>query len=690
MIRLRILAALTFVILAMPNTATAVGKVSLDPNTAANAKAAPVDDSDKRLLQKVSCDLGYTRLHYVLEELSAKTKVTIRCGASKDDWQTRDLPVVVCAKNIPLGKLLRAIADSTHMDLSAETIDPDKGNQEKVYRVWFSAKSQTELDSYRAEEREAGLAEQNRAWDTLVAGADIPGSAVTTAGSLADAILTRQALGRILQSLGPEAKAKAMAGQKIELTLSAYDKPDLFREFYRLAQKDAPVNRSVKDLKPPTEEQMDAATITISASNDSATGQFDVYVRLAPVHNGDSTVTTWHEPLEFAADEIRDRIPGAKLPEAEKTVRSYPSPPDHISKDLVRMSLIPEPGEQPAAILSQKVKLDLPKDRDVTYADVMAALAKASGLTIVSEDFLSHRQRVYMAQSMGASLGDESSAGAKKTYLSPLGPNPLKEMTVGEVLAMLAWPNHRGMLLDWFVSDKNKLIVGRSTDWLRNHQYMMPESLLTYLRDKANGDGIELDDLSRLSGYTSSQRGNWVRESKDLYFVNYAVGDEFFWRFYEKLTPPDKAQARSDEGLPLAKYDTVWIADFVKANANKVPTLYGAMTLEEQRRMKEEADRRVALFTDPEVIRGMVLTIKTKPSSFWTTFKDDSIGAYTSSIPEGIDRHTYDPVIEGKSKEGQKFSVQLDPLYNAFPIYSPKREAEMAEQREKAKPILVH
>ena len=54
------------------------------------------------------------RLKTVIEDLSSTTGVKISCGKTKDDWRVRDIPVVVCVKDMPLGKVLRAIADATH------------------------------------------------------------------------------------------------------------------------------------------------------------------------------------------------------------------------------------------------------------------------------------------------------------------------------------------------------------------------------------------------------------------------------------------------------------------------------------------------------------------------------------------------------------------------------------------------
>ncbi len=659
-------------------------KVTVDPNSTSAARTAPVDDSDKRLLQEVTCDLGYTRLHYVIEDIAARTKVTIRCGASKDDWQTRDLPLVVCAKDVPLGRLLRSIADSTHTDLSAETIETGQGKQDRVYRVWFSAKSQAELDGYRDEERKASMAEQSSAWDALVDSVDLPDSAISkwirSDPDIMGAIAARQALGRILRDLGPEAKAKIMAGQRLDLTLSSYGKPDLFRDLYTLAQRDAYHSEaayarrnptSTFKLQPPTEEQMDASALTIRSHTDPSTGQYFVNMSLYPVRNGDNTDTIWSTSPSGAISQFQAHIRDFRAPEPGKTVRRYPHPPDHISKELVPISLKPEDiAKSPA--LSKNVKLDLPTDRDVTYADVMTALAKASGLSIISEDFLSQLHPASLALAVGLPM-------SQGTRFSPLGTDLPKEVTVGDALAKLAQPSRFRTVIDWYIDEKSSLIVGRSPDWLRHRRNLLPESLLVYLRGKADSDGVELDDYSLLSRYDYC--GEWVTESKDLYFLG--CGFDFFWRFYERLSPQDRALAKSEAGLPLAKYDTVWIADFVRIEAESSVTCYGG-DIKTAKRAKEEADHRTALFTDPDVVRTMTLRIKTRPSTSWTTYTEGSIASHSSEIPKGIDRHTYYPTVEGKSKDGQPFSIRFNPPRNAFPIYSPRREAELAEQRNKA------
>ena len=51
--------------------------------------------ADPRLAQKIDYQGGYKRLSVVVEDLAKFTGVTIRCGGNKNDWQVRDIPMVV-------------------------------------------------------------------------------------------------------------------------------------------------------------------------------------------------------------------------------------------------------------------------------------------------------------------------------------------------------------------------------------------------------------------------------------------------------------------------------------------------------------------------------------------------------------------------------------------------------------------
>ena len=109
-------------------------KIMVDPNTPAVRQAeanALQKTADEQLNQQVTYTGTGKRLHTVLEDISKMTNITVRCGKDKDDWQVRDLPVVVIVKNMPLGKLLQTLADCTHLAFSSNQVDG-----KTTYRIW--------------------------------------------------------------------------------------------------------------------------------------------------------------------------------------------------------------------------------------------------------------------------------------------------------------------------------------------------------------------------------------------------------------------------------------------------------------------------------------------------------------------------------------------------------------------------
>jgi hypothetical protein len=163
--------------LAMPSSAFAVGKVTVDPN--APGVQRPVtsnDDIDKRLAKKITYDSGYKRLHVVANDLAKLSGVSIACGQNPKDWRVRDIPVVVCVKDMPLGKLLRATADATHTRIALEKVGNDPI---KHYRIYRRRKEEQAIENLISARHEAKLAQVQWQWDALVAygksGKEIPG-----------------------------------------------------------------------------------------------------------------------------------------------------------------------------------------------------------------------------------------------------------------------------------------------------------------------------------------------------------------------------------------------------------------------------------------------------------------------------------------------------------------------------------
>ena len=127
-------------------------------------------EPDDRLKQTITLDCVNARLHTAIEQIAAPTKVTINAGISKDDWKTRDVPILVCARDIPLGNLLKGLADTAHLLWSGS-----KGDDGVLkYRVWRDRKWQDQLDAYKEAKSAARTALANYDWDVMTKIKDLP------------------------------------------------------------------------------------------------------------------------------------------------------------------------------------------------------------------------------------------------------------------------------------------------------------------------------------------------------------------------------------------------------------------------------------------------------------------------------------------------------------------------------------
>lgn len=674
-------------------------KVTTDPNAGGTKPAASAQgDIDQRMAKPATYEGGYKRLHYAIEELAAQTGVKIRCGANNQDWQVRDLPMAFAAHEIPLGKLLEAIASAANLELIAKSVKGDRGETEKEYRLSLTSRSRTALDSYLALKHQASVDREDQMWDALVANADIPDSDFTANG--ASARMAR-GLGKILKELGSDAKAKALAGQKTDLSVHDFAKPDLLRDFLRAASERYPTAFEGHTL---SDGDIDASMLGIHPYDDPATGTFGISI-VPPLRSGNMVFAPSIE-LDTAASQVWQSTTGHEPPKCLSAKMPDEKLPDHLSKDLIPLDVTAGAKTSPE-FMGTKVTLDLPKDRDVTYGEVIAKLAKAAGLTIIAEDYLDHKRKSNMMVRSPLAGGGMinttgqiviskgtappgkiadmlASAGVRpNTPFSPISALG-KDTTVGEVLRALAKVNSGAPRFEWFCDEKAKLLVARPPDWIKKHNNLMPESVLLNLKKKADGNGIELDDLVGLMAYSTGQLNDWVWQSEELGFISNtrpSPPSDSVWGFYEKLTPEDKALARSEAGLPLAKLDTEWVAGFVKAGIDSDNTIRVIGGSDESiRNQKEQTAKQTRLLTDSDAVRALTLKIVKEPAH---KFSSVGSGVVMMSASDSGDWHTYRPQLQGKYK-GENIDVPLELLYPSFPIYSPERDAELAAKKKGA------
>ncbi|MEI6916459.1 MAG: hypothetical protein WCL39_15090, partial [Armatimonadota bacterium] len=284
----------------------------------------------------------------------------------------------------------------------------------------------------------------------------------------------------------------------------------------------------------------------------------------------------------------------------------------------------------------------------------VCGIARASGMDLVAEDFESH-------VTVGA--------------LRPI--EPKAEMRIDDALGR-AFHN-------WYFNSDLSLLLGPSHSPLQNQRNLMPERVLSYLKNKASTTGVQLDDIMLLAPYTEGQLSAWFPISRDLAFMSGASHwySKRFWRLWASLTPQDKARALSAQGLPLAKLDTIWMKGRLQrpAGTNIQLNSHEGETAELKRREAQEK-RQEQILSDARALRKLTLRVISSEASEWRIMAPvEGGGAYTRAIrlPEGQHKQRYDLEVSG-TVDGQPFSVKEDGFGLSFPLYTPERQAELMKK----------
>ena len=204
-------AILMAVLLAAAAIPCAAAKITTDPNASAKPPVKSSEKPDPRLSQKVTYQGGYKRLHAVAEELTRQTGVTIRCGSSAEDWRVRDVPLVVCVRDMPLGELLKSIAACAHASLTTDQIANSRP-EKPTYRLCRTREQEHDISSAVSARAEASRKLADWTWDTLAAYADMPDASdqIKPTPEL-DAAQVR-AVAQALKALGGQAEKRMLSG----------------------------------------------------------------------------------------------------------------------------------------------------------------------------------------------------------------------------------------------------------------------------------------------------------------------------------------------------------------------------------------------------------------------------------------------------------------------------------------------
>lgn len=599
--------------------------VVLSPNT---VHATTETVADARLAQPVTIECVNMRLHTAIEQLSEKTGVTIRCGRGSGDWAVRDIPVVVYVKDVSLGKLLQAIADSTHLILLSSNIDGVW-----KYRIWRDSGLEKRLAEYEEARKAAALGRAERDWDLWTQIDEVPDSEFQfTRFFRKEDLAAYKAIGSAIKDLGPDAKQKVLGGDSMsfsfrEASESTHEK--LYSAFKGVFEKmTAQFRAQGHDAKaPPTDENLDRSSLVVNFGRPL---EPPGCISITAFIDGQGVIM-----YDDASHSINRCFPKGRL---DKLPPKPEMPKPLGTEDLQRKyKPVIAWGKDISPIMELKVKFEAPKNKkNPTYADAIAGAAQASSYSIVATDFESYRMAFVMS------------------LISELPRLFGSEVTLGKVLTHF---NCDTSGLDWFLDEDSRLIVFRDKEWTERIKTMIPEKLMIDVAAKLNGPGIEMDDLAPLAPLTWEQCHEWLQSRDEWRPISrpamILTEKHCAWQIYFALTPSDRARANTEQGASLAGYDRDWLSDLIRGNRDRLGNNMrgNGQKLPDGWKEKQEA------FTDDDVLPTLMLRVK------------------RSDPKEDPGKHYFLLEIEAQ-KADQKLLITEGNL-GAFPIYSPEREAEL-------------
>ncbi|MEN6371776.1 MAG: hypothetical protein ABFD64_07155 [Armatimonadota bacterium] len=663
-------------------------KISVDANT---QKTTPSTNEllDERLAKCITYTAIGKRLHTVLEEISAQTGVIINCGSSKDDWKVRDLPIVVCVKDLPLEKLLRGIADCCHLQFTSSKIEGVRR-----YRILRGPVREKAITDYLLKRDGYQDTRTNYEWDTLVmlgsmSDCDIkvdPAEFKKKTGSDFTQIMD---LARIMASLPADAKQRILAGERI--TIKAQNLPaklaTSLRNFYRDAwDKDQKSQAGMTSFepKPVSESDLQNVKLTFSATE----GEYKSISKVLETSTGIFANTL---AIGIPLDDLSRIIPNCPKP---------PQLPQMPKYDCAKSMICLEDARKTGVELKKSIKIKKPDvKREIIFSDCVAAVSDTSGYSIICEDFDSYQ-----------SQGTEDFDIFDRKY------------SLDYVLSNLS--SHT----DWMIDKDSKMLVGMAKYWCDRHDRLVAESLIEYLLYKLNTEGVELDDAVAIKEQlTSGQYSDWIQDNRELRMLAwYLMADkEPFWKLYSSLSDYDKNRANSMSGLPLADFDPWYLASIFKESAdgerkivmrsdNPLREILSAVKnkLEMQECLREwllqtypeiaesgvqgagiDLDQLVTemkeafpgiakdaftIPTDPAVIITLTLRVQQinpKPLVSTNETKNEVGNTHWDNAENGISKHRYRMSIEGPG-----ISLEIAGPNLSFPIYSQKREEEILQK----------
>lgn len=220
----------------------------------------------------------------------------------------------MCATKTPLGRLIRAIATATHLDLTSY-----KTNHGIVYRIWCGKALASELENYRARYRQWGHDSTVWQWDSAARFKDVPAAVFEEIG-LCDKHKLLAASG-ILAALGPEARDKVIAGENLRISVqdASAELQPLLENYLRVVNKEYLMRfRDFQQkVKEPSDEDFRKAAVMIDYyPGDDIMYSPSLYMQAEGVRGDQLSLREMDYIVRSAPDVLPKQPAEAKVPRA--------------------------------------------------------------------------------------------------------------------------------------------------------------------------------------------------------------------------------------------------------------------------------------------------------------------------------------------------------------------------------------
>lgn len=520
----------------LTTSASAVGKITVDPNAPGAKKASEeTPETDSRLAQKVTYEAKRKPVREILSDLEAMTQVTFKAGVNQKDWQVRDRKMSIFVKDVPLSDLMNSIARVMKFKW-------ERGGTEeaRTYRLYMDRKSLLDAESQRLREEERIDKEMKDKREKMFADYDkadklSPQEMEKLKGE--NPFLYVAAQSGLVGSLGkffreaPSAIEALASGQEMTLSagnLSPMAQQGLLQSITSLSQIQARISRGRGGELPdglaanigqvtvelnPHLEAMNSMPINGIMLGEMNMRYGDKHFVL-PFINPESNLAKMIGKAMIKSEE-EDRPIDDILKESQGGLISLMS---DMKKDDSGEPVVEHP-EDPA--LSEKVKLKPPTEKN-RLSEIQAALAEASKYAIISDSY-------------GGGQGFVNVTDQEK-----------------ELKAILEEISN-GYHYNW--EKRGSVIEFRDRNWFKKRAAQIPDAWLDAWRETLKSTGtLDIADLVQIAALTMEQFNTNVMGDEDLMrngMAGIIFGNRELLRAYGALTESQQSMLFSEGGLSL-------------------------------------------------------------------------------------------------------------------------------------------